>query len=69
MFITVYPFRSVFITVYPHAGQLTASVRGPTKQIPVALDDVVPGKPSIIFTPQEEGELKLLGTSYRKQHC
>ncbi|KAL8625534.1 hypothetical protein ACOMHN_014623 [Nucella lapillus] len=37
-------------------GNMTASVQGPNKQLPVAVVQREPGKPSVFFTPQEEGK-------------
>ncbi|KAK7090869.1 filamin-C-like isoform X2 [Littorina saxatilis] len=45
-----------FDTSQTGPGQLTATVRGPSKAVPVAVDDQVPDKPSVLFTPQEEGK-------------
>ena len=37
---------------------MTAAVRGPRRNIPVQVDDKKNGKPTLIFTPEEEGKEK-----------
>lgn len=43
-----------------HAGKLTAAVKGPTRNIPVHVDDLKNGRPTLRFTPEEEGEQGIL---------
>ncbi|XP_076453914.1 filamin-A-like [Babylonia areolata] len=45
-----------FDTADSGPGQLTATARGLTKHVPVTVVERVPGKPSVFFTPQEEGK-------------
>ncbi|XP_076435753.1 filamin-A-like [Babylonia areolata] len=45
-----------FDTAHTGPGKLSATVKGPTKHVPVAVDDRVAGQPSVLFTPQEEGK-------------
>ena len=35
---------------------MTAAVRGPSRQIPVTVEDRKNGKPTLHFIPEEEGE-------------
>lgn len=36
---------------------MTATVRGPTRPIPAEVHDRGDGKPTLLFTPEEKGEL------------
>lgn len=47
-------------------GTMTATVRGPRKQIPVTVDDKKNGKPTLQFTPEEEGK-HLIDVNYNGQ--
>ncbi|PVD18513.1 hypothetical protein C0Q70_21062 [Pomacea canaliculata] len=49
-------------------GKLTAAVKGPTRNIPVHVDDLKNGRPTLRFTPEEEGELGILDILLERKH-
>lgn len=49
-----------FVCIYIYVcvtGHMTATVRGPTRPIPAEVHDRGDGKPTLLFTPEEKGEL------------